>query len=206
MEVNVIMQWTEKDTQLLLDLKNNMDSDDIRIKEKIKEVLLNNRFLLHIIDDKDLEANLEDDGTGADEYFGTHILPYFLVNPVQHAAETYVCYEVGYNNNDRASRVGASYKDLMINFQILSNYKVLINPETGIAKHDLLAAIIIDQFNFSNYFGETIQLISSQPSVVDNDFACRTLTFKQTTDNGLSKTINGQQQLANKIKGAHFVG
>ena len=198
------MQWTEKDTQLLLDLKNSMDSDDIRIKEKIKEVLLNNRFLLHVIDDKALEANLEDDGTGADEYFGSHILPYYLINPVQHAAETYVCYECSYNNTDRYSRVSASYKELAINFQILSNYKVLINPETGIPKHDLLAAIIIDQFNFSNFFGQTIYLISDQPSVVDNDFACRTLTFRQTTDNNLTKQINGVQQFANKIKGMHF--
>lgn len=181
-----------------------MDSDDIRIKEKIKEILLNNRFLLHVIDDKELEANLEDDGTGADEYFGTHILPYYLINPVQHAAETYVCYEVSYNNSDRSSRVGMEYKELLINFQILSNYKVLINQETGIAKHDLLAAIITDQFNYSNDFGQTIRLISNVPSIVDNDFACRTLTFKQTTDNNLTKTINGTQQLANKIKGAHF--
>lgn len=198
------MTWTDKDTELLLDLKTNMDSDDVRIKEKIKEILLNNRILLHVIDNKELEANLEDDGTGADEYFGRNILPYYLINPVQHAAESYVCYEVSYNNNDRASRVGLASKELLINFQILSNYKVLINQETGIAKHDLLAAIIVDQFNFSNYFGETICLISSVPSVVDNDFACRTLTFKQTTDNTLVKTIDGVQRFANKITGMHF--
>ena len=198
------MNWTQEDTEKLLTLKTNMDSDDIRIKEKIKEILLNNKFILHVIDDKELEANVEDDGTGADEYFGTHILPYFLINPVQHAAETYIGYEVSYNNTDRYSRVSSSYKELAITFQILSNYKVLINAETGIPKHDLLAALITDQFNFSNYFGESIYLISNQPSVVDNDFACRTLVFRQTTDNNLVKTINGNQQLANKIQGVHF--
>ena len=181
-----------------------MDSDDIRIKEKIKEVLLNNRFLLHVIDNKELEANVEEDGTGADEYFGKNICPYFLVAPVQYAAETFIGYEVQYNNTDRFSRVSASYKELAIHFQILSNYKVLINPETGIPKHDLLAAIIIDQFNHTNYFGETIHLISDQPSVVDNDFACRTLTFRQTTDNSLIKTVDGVTRFANKIQGMHF--
>ena len=198
------MNWTEKDTEELLTLKTNMDSDDIRIKEKIKEVLLNNRYILHVIDNKQLEPEVDEDGTGADEYFGVNILPYFLITPVQHAAETYVCYETSYNNTDRYSRVSSSYKELAINFQILSNYKVLINQETGIPKHDLLAALIIDQFNFSTYFGQSIHLISDVPSIVDNDFACRTLTFRQTTDNNLVKTVNGAQQLANKIKGMHF--
>ena len=198
------MNWTQQDTEKLLSLKTDLDSDDIRVKEKIKEMLLNNKYVLHVIDNKELEANVEEDGTGADEYFGKNILPYYLINPVQHAAETYVCYEVSYNNLDRSSRVGIAYKELMINFQILSNYKVLINKETGIAKHDLLAALIIDQFNFSNDFGETIYLVSSIPSVVDNDFACRTLSFKQTTDNNLVKTINNIPQLSNKINGMHF--
>lgn len=200
------MNWTEKDTEELLTLKTNMDSDDIRIKEKIKEVLLNNKYILHVIGNKDLEANVEEDGTGADEYLGVNILPHFIINPAQHSAETFICYETSYNNADRSSRVGNSYKEMLIYFQIISNYKVLTNQETGIAKHDLLAALITDQFNFSNYFGESIYLISDIPSVVDNDFACRTLTFKQVSDNNLVKTINGYQRLANKIKGAHFVG
>ena len=200
------MNWTDKDTEELLTLKNNMDSDDIRIKEKIKEVLLNNRFIIHTIDNKDLEANVEEDGTGTDEYFGVNIIPHYIINPTQYSAETFICYEVGYSNLERYSRVSASYKELAITFQILSNYKVLIDQQTGIARHDLLAALVIDQFNYSNYFGQTIYIVADQPSIVDNDFACRTLTFRQTSDNSLVKTINGQQQLANKIKGAHFVG
>ena len=200
------MNWTDKDTEELLTLKNNMDSDDIRIKEKIKEVLLNNRFIIHTLNNKDLEANVEEDGTGTDEYFGVNIIPHYIINPTQYQAETFICYEVGYSNLERYSRVSASYKELAITFQILSNYKVLIDQQTGIARHDLLAALITDQFNYSNYFGQTIYIVADQPSIVDNDFACRTLTFRQTSDNSLVKTINGQQQLANKIKGEHFVG
>jgi len=198
------MNWTREDAEQLLSLKTDMDSDDIRIKEKIKEVLLNNKFIIRVLDNKELEANVEEDGTGVEEYFGVSILPYFLINPVQHAAETYIGYEISYNNNERYSRVSSSYKDLSIIFQILSNYKVLINEDTGIPKHDLLAALIIDQFNFSTYFGQSIYLVSDIPSVVDNDFACRTLTFRQTTDNNLIKTVNGVPQFANKNKRMHF--
>lgn len=198
------MNWTEDDTKELLTLKETVECDDIRIKEKIKEVLLNNRFILRVLDNKELEELVDDDGTGADEYFGVNILSHYIINPTQHKANTFICYEISYNNDSRASRTTVAAKELYITFEILSNYKVLINQDTGIPKHDLLAALIIDQFNFSNYFGKSIYLISDVPSVVDNDFACRTLTFRQTTDNNLVKVINGTPQLANKIKGAHF--
>lgn len=198
------MKWTDEDTKELLSLKDQMDYDPIRIKTKIKDVLLNNRWILHIIDNKNLEPLVEDDGTGADEYFGKNILDYYIINPVQHDASTFICYEVSYNSTERYVRVGADYKELNIVFYILCNYKTMINSETGIAKHDLLAALISDTFNFSTYFGQTIKLVSDVPSVVDNDFACRTLTFRQTTDNNLVKTVNGAPQFANKIKGVHF--
>lgn len=198
------MNWTPDDTKELLTLKETIECDDIRIKEKIKEVLLNNKWIIHVIDNKKLEPLVEEDGTGVDEYFGVNILPHYIINPTQHSAETYICYEVSYNNDSRASRTGIDYKELYITFEILSNYKVLYNQDTGIAKHDLLAALIIDQFNFSNYFGKTIRLVSDVPSVVDNDFACRTLTFKQTVDNNLVKIIDGTPQFANKLKGVHF--
>lgn len=198
------MNWTEQDTKELLTLKDTVESDDIRVKEIIKKVLLNNKWILHVIDNKDLEPLVEEDGTGADEYFGVNIIPHYIINPTQHSANTFICYEVSYNNDSRASRTTIAAKEMYITFEILSNYKVIINQDTGIAKHDLLAALIADQFNFSNYFGKSIYLISDVPSVVDNDFACRTLTFKQTTDNNLVKVIDGTPQLANKIKGAHF--
>jgi hypothetical protein len=66
-----------------------------------------------------------------------------------------------------------------------------IEKKTGIARHDLIAALIIDIFNWSNLFGPQIHLKSDVPSVVDSDYACRTLVFEQLTDNNLVKTRNG---------------
>ena len=199
------LNWTQDDTNELLTLKDTVECDEIRVKEKIKEALLKNRFLIHVLDNKELEPLVEDDGTGVDEYFGVNILPYYMVNPVQHSANTFICYEVQYSGTDRSDRTGTEYKELNIIFYIISNYKDLINVETGIPKHDLLSAIIQDQFNFSNMFGKTIRLISNTPSATDRDFVIRTLVFRQTVDNNLVKVINGAPQLANKIKGAHFV-
>lgn len=199
------LDWTQEDTKELLTLKDTVECDEVRVKEKIKESLLKNRFILHVLDNKELEPLVEEDGTGADEYFGVNILPYYMINPIQHSANTFICYEVQYNRSDRSDRTGVEYKELNIIFYIISNYKDLINVETGIPKYDLLSALIQDQFNFSNIFGKTIRLVSNTPNAIDRDYIVRTLVFRQTTDNNLVKVVNGAPQLANKIKGAHFV-
>ena len=200
------MNWTQEDINELLTLKDTVECDEVRIKEKIKEALLQNRFIIHALNNKELEPLVEEDGTGVDEYFGVSILPYYMVTDTQHIANTYICYEVAYNSTDRSDRTGLDYKELNIIFYIISNYKDLIDTETGIPRHDLLSALIQDQFNFSNICGKTIRLISNMPSATDRDFVIRTLVFRQTADNNLVKVVNGAPQLANKIKGAHFVG
>lgn len=182
------MTWTDEDKAFLRAFKDNVDSDDIRVKEKIKQILLSNRYIIHVINDKELEDEVDDEGTGIDEYFGTHILPYYIINPAQSASNTFICYEVCY---DELDRYNSTVKKLSIIFYILCEHKTLKDVETGIPRHDLLAALIQDQFNYTNHFGSTIKLVSDVPSVVDRSYACRTLTFEQTTDNNVVKTKNG---------------
>jgi len=82
-------------------------------------------------------------------------------------------------------------KLLNITFYILCEEKNNIEKSTGIARHDLIGALIMDIFNWSNLFGCQIHCVSDMPSVTDNDYATRTLIFEQTTDNNLAKTRGG---------------
>lgn len=84
-----------------------------------------------------------------------------------------------------------------ITFVVLCEQKNIIEKTTGISRHDLLAHLIIDQFNMTNIFGSIIECISDNESVVDNDYACRTIIFEQATDNNLVKTRNGVSGYAN---------
>ena len=43
-----------------------------------------------------------------------------------------------------------------------------MDKETGIARHDLLAALIIDDFAWSNDFGVQLRLVSDRPYSMDN--------------------------------------
>lgn len=194
------MEWTQQDTDALRQFTTTIDSDDIKVKEKIKQVLLDNRFIIKTLNNKELE----DVDAEPEEYYGINILPYYMISPTQTNVQNFICYEVAYNELDRYN---SAVKKLNIVFTILCNDKTImddpdkenniIDDGTGIPRHDLLAALIQDTFNYTNYFGRKIKLVSDVPSTVDTHYACRVLTFEQITDNNLVKT-SGQPRLANK--------
>ena len=139
-----------------------------------------------MLDNKDLEKEVEDDMTNADAYFGVNILPYFMIQPSQSEAKNFICYETSFEK--RRYDANSTKKNLNIIFYLISDQKLIQDKDTGIAKHDLLAALIMNKFDWTNYFGKKIHLISDQASVVDVKYACRTLIFEQIEDNNLTKT------------------
>jgi hypothetical protein len=56
-------------------------------------------------------------------------------------------------------------------------------------RHDLLAGIIIDAFNWSNFLGFQLELVSDVESVLEKDYYCRTLQFKNMTTNNLKNKL-----------------
>lgn len=186
------MRWTEEDHEALLAFKNSIDSDDIKVKEQIKQVLLNNHFIIHALANEELEA----EDAEPDDYFGISILPYYLIEPTQTNVKNYICYEVSYEKMEEHNK---AMKILEITFYILCEQANIEDKETGIARHDLLASLIQKQFNYTNYIGGgKIQLVSDVASAIDKKFSSRTLIFQQITDNNVVKTRNGVPKLANK--------
>lgn len=191
------MEWTQSDKEALVAFKETIDSDNIKIKQKIKKTLLNNRFIIHVLNNKELEeAEAE-----PDDYFGVNILDYYMISPTQHNVQNFICYETNY---DELNRYNSTVKIMQVVFYILCEQKNIKDEDTGIARHDLLAALIQDQFNYTNMFGSKLKLVSDVCGVVDTNYAGRTLTFEQVTDNNVIKTINGTPRFANKIEGMYF--
>jgi len=187
-------EWTSEDSKRLANLKYETDNDNIRIKEIIKRKLLDNDDIIHVLDNKKLqEAEAEND-----EYFGVNILPYYFIPDTQTDSQNYICFTVGYENVERNfTNSSRMYNDLQrhlhITFVILCEQKNIKDRDTGIARHDLLAALIQNEFNFTNYFGRRIQIVADNESVVDDHWPCRTLVFTQATDNNVTKTQYGEQ-------------
>ena len=175
------MEWTTQDTETLQQFTCNIDCDDIKIKEDIKKSLLKNRFIIHALHNEELEKQ----DAEPDDYFGINILPYYQIIPTQSNVQNFLCYEVRY---DKLQRNSSEIKEVDITFYILCEQKNIIDEETGIARHDLIAALLLDWFNYTNELGIKIHCISDVPSVVDQKYACRTLVFRQTVDNNIVKT------------------
>ena len=172
------MTFTDEDKQRLLYFKDAVDSDDVKCKETIKKLLLQNKYILHVLNNED-EKDLE-----PEDYYLDNILPYYVVTETLSAVKHFLCFEVSYRD---LVRYDDTRKQLQIIFYILINEHDAIEQDTGIARHDLIAALLQDQFNYTNYFGAKIQLVEDVAGAVDRDYILRTLTFQQIADNNLVK-------------------
>ena len=180
------------------------DDDNIRYKEKIHDALLNNAELLYALNNEELESELFDEDnnllideeTGellgeVDRYFGdnSNIRPYLFIPATQTDVKHYVCYQVMFDELPRYQNV---QKYTEITFNIFVNGKDRTDKLTGIPRHDLIASIIREKFNWSNIFGMQTHLISSKESVTDNNYLVRTLIFQITDLNSITNTPMGK--------------
>ena len=175
-------------------------TDTIKYKNIIKKSLLNCPELLYSFGDKELEAELYDKNgnllidhstgelTGeVDRYFGdnSHIRQMLYFPEAQVTVESYLCYQVMF---DEIPRYQNTQKYTQIIFTVFVNGLSATDKLTGLPRHDLIATIIRERFNWSNIFGMQAKLISSKESTTDNNFLVRTLTFQITDVNSITYT------------------
>lgn len=197
---------------------DNPDDDNVKYKNIIRKALLKCPELLYALNNKELESELFDkDGnllidkdTGellgeVDRYFGdnSNIRPSLFIPDTQTTVSSYVCYQVMFDELPRYQNI---YKYNEIIFNIFVNGKDRTDKLTGIPRHDLIASIIREKFNWSNIFGMQTHLISSKESTTDNNYLVRTLIFQITDVNGITytpftndKDIKKNTMLINKL-------
>lgn len=189
------MSLTKKEIDELRALKTLPDSDNIRWKEVIKKKLLNNKKLIHVLNNDKLEKiNAE-----PDEYFGVNIFPYYMIDETQSDVKNFICFEVQFSEVSKHNKI---IKVGQIIFYIMCEKKNILDKDTYLPRHDLLAAIITEEFNWTNHFGMQCHLISDKPSVTDNDYPARTLIFVLETPNSIVKSENKIPRVANYETGA----
>ena len=127
-----------------------------------------------------------------DRYFGdnSNIRPYLFIPDTQTDVKHYVCYQVAFDELPRYPNI---QKYTEITFNIFVNGKDRTDKLTGIPRHDLIASIIREKFNWSNIFGMQTHLISSKESITDNNYLVRTLIFQITDVNSITYTPFGEK-------------
>ena len=176
------------------------DDDNIKYKDIIRKSLLSCPELLYALNNKELESELfDEDGnllidkdTGellgeVDRYFGdnSNIRPSLFIPDTQTTVNSYMCYQVMFDELPKYQNI---YKYNEIIFNIFVNGKDRTDKLTGIPRHDLIASIIRERFNWSSIFGMQSKLISSKESITDNDYVVRTLIFQIEDTNSIVYT------------------
>lgn len=187
--------------------RESPDDENIQYKKKIEKALMLNPCLLYALNEKSLESELFDDDGNLnwewnedtkeyeplgewDRYFGgtSNIRPYLFIPDTQTEVKHYICYQVSF---DEMPRYQDTLKYTNVTFTIFVHGNDRNDKLTGIPRHDLIASIIRERFNWSNIFGMQTHLISSKESTTDNNYLVRTLVFQVIDTNGIVKTTNG---------------
>ena len=184
--------------------KTTPDDDVILYKQKIKNALLSNPWLLYALNDKKLESELFDKNGNInwewnedtkqyeplgewDRYFGSDSLirPFLFIPDTQTTVKCYVCYQVGFRDTVRYQ---SGLKETQVTFTIFAHGDDRMDKLTGIPRHDLIASIIRERFAWSNIFGMQTYLTQDYESTVDNNYVARTLVFELTDLNSKVRT------------------
>lgn len=173
------MSETDKSIQEIIEYKKHHENDNIYYKEIVKNKLINNKNIIRSLNNSDLDVDCPAD------YVGVNILPYYLIVDTQTKTNNYICFETSFTEVARYNKV---FKLGQVIFYIICDNKTIYDRDTGIARHDLLDALITDEFNWTNMFGTQINLVSDKPMAIDNHYVGRTLVFEQTTPNSITKS------------------
>lgn len=193
--------------------KTTPDDENIQYKKKIEKALMLNPCLLYALNEKSLESELFDEDGNInwewnedtkeyeplgewDRYFGSNsnIRPFLFIPDTQTEVKHYICYQVSF---DETPRYQDTLKYTTITFTIFVHGNDRMDKLTRIPRHDLIASIIRERFNWSNIFGMQTHLISSKESTTDNNYLVRTLVFQVIDTNGIVNTTNGKTSLSN---------
>lgn len=189
------------------------DDENIQYKKKIEKALMLNPCLLYALNEKSLESELFDDDGNInwewnedtkeyeplgewDRYFGgtSNIRPYLFIPDTQTEVKHYICYQVSF---DEMPRHQDTLKYTNVTFTIFVHGNDRNDKLTGIPRHDLIASIIRERFNWSNIFGMQTHLVSSKESTTDNNYLVRTLVFQVVDTNGIYNTSNSKTSIVN---------
>ncbi len=185
------MQYTEDDIKYLQAFRDNIDYDGIKVKQQIKSLLLNNKHILHVLNNEELEVT----DAEPDDYYMVNIYPMYQIKPIQHNVQNFVTFQVSYTEIPQYDK---TKKYLQVIFVVLCNVGNIVEKDTTLPRHDLLGALIQDQFNYTNICGKKIKLVEDKEIVTDNDYVGRQMTFEQYVDNNLVRTRDGVPRFTNK--------
>lgn len=147
-------------------------------KQLILDRLLGDSDLLEMLNNPKLSIN------NSDEYYNVNIFSH-LINPnLEIKVSNYIAFEV----DDNSIATNDLFVNKTITFLVVCDEKT-INTKWGMDRHDVIAAIIKDLFNWSNILGVHIVKSSDVADVSKIGYIYREIKFMTVSLNGLTKGV-----------------
>ena len=156
----------------------NFDDDIITMKRLIKQKLIADTDILEALNNKDIDLD------SPDEFLDTNIFGFIRIPQTQDTVRNFICFTVDDIEEDRCNEV---IKVQYIQFNCICHLDDM-KTDYGIDRHDLLGALVRQNFNWTNMFGLQFKLIHNNESTIDSDYYCRTLKFMAQKPNSLNKS------------------
>lgn len=166
----------------------NIDDDIIKAKRLIREKLYSDPDIIEVLNNPNLNPD------EPDTYVDTNIFDYIRLPGTITEVKNYICFDV---KQDRLSYTNEHMKSQLYIFHVFCHADDIKTPY-GMSRHDLLAYLIRDIFNYSNCFGTQLIEKSNEPGIVENYYSSRLIVFKETTPNSLNRAVTTNKYEFNK--------
>lgn len=186
-------------SQEMQDIINRSHKDNVsdsyddteRYKYQIMNMLTNNQDILWTLHNKTFEK--DENGNintskelNGDCYRDVNIFSFLKIPDVQSEVKNFICFEV--------DDVSVPYDSMIkknITFRTISHLDDF-KTDWGIARQDLLAAIIKNEFDWSNIFGMHLEKVYDKGRITENGYYYREFIYETIVPNNLvNKSKNG---------------
>ena len=154
----------------------NVDDDIITIKRRIKQKLIADVDILEALNNPEIELD------SPDEFLDNNIFGFIRIPQTQDTVRNFICFTV---DDIEGHQTNTHMKIQQIQFTCICHLEDM-KTKYGMDRHDLLAYLVRDNFNWTNEFGLQFKLIYNKESTIDSDYYCRTLKFERETTNSLN--------------------
>jgi hypothetical protein len=116
-----------------------------------------------------------------------NIFSYMRIPDTTLTVKNYICFDF----NAKSSSYNDLYKNVTINLAVVCHQDDIKYASGN--RHDVLAGVIINKFNWSNLLGLQLELVSDTETIWEKEYHVRLLQFKNSTFNSLQNgvKING---------------
>ena len=170
--------------------QNGSGMDDVtRFKYKVMRELTSNTDILKTLHNNNLEAKITDwNNPNGDMYRDINIFDFMKLPSLKDEVFNYICFEVTSTN---------SYSDDFIvtnlYFRTVSHVREM-KTDWGIQRHDLLALLIKQQFDWSKVFGMTLVKMSDVGKIGEDDFYYREIVYQSVIPNNHYNKLNNYRR------------